>query len=119
MLFMAVCMIFQLTGCSGGSYAISSGNIEASDHSLSGKYDSFSGNYFRNVTWEKDKTVRFDMMIDTRDGNLYAVVIDPDGNVTGIQEGSIYLVPKTGKYRVRVNGDKHNGEFLLTWMVGE
>jgi predicted Zn-dependent protease len=107
---------FILTGCSGGSYAISIGQLTSSSNSISGEYRSFSGYYFKEVTFEKGDAIHFNYSVSTKKGTFSAKLMNSSGReVNEIRNDQTIEITKTDQYKVRVEGKKHKGSFYLSW----
>lgn len=118
LLFLAVLISFNIVGCSGGSHVISIGEIESSKNQMSGEYKSFSGHYYKNVTINKDETLTLNFLVETKKGKLVAKVIDSDGNtIKTIKPGDKVEIDQSGKYKLQVEGEKHKGNFTLSWKI--
>jgi len=106
-----------LAGCSGGSYAIRSGRIDVFNDSIEGAYKSFSGYFYKEIKLEKGEIIRFCLDESTSCGRISFKIENPDGKIIAdIGSDLIWEVPKEGKYRIYAQGDKHGGEFCLTWV---
>ncbi|WMJ81097.1 hypothetical protein RBU49_02245 [Clostridium sp. MB40-C1] len=111
-------IISLLMGCSGGSYKISKGDIKASDNSINGNYGSFTGNYFKKVKFEKNEDIKFDFEISNIKGKISAKVKDSQENtVAEIDKSKLVKMDKADTYTIQVEGENHEGGFVLTWNV--
>lgn len=118
LIFFAVLISLNLVGCSGGSHVISIGEIESTKNKLSGEYKSFSGHYYKNVTINNDETLTLNFLVDTEKGELVAKVIDSNGNtIKTLNPGDKVEVDQSGKYKLQVEGEKHKGNFTLSWKI--
>lgn len=105
-----------LTGCTGGSYTIRIGELSSSSHSISGEYDLFSGYYFKEVKFAKGDTVQFTYSVSTEQGSLSARLLNSSGKVIkDITSDTTVLITKSDTYKVRVDGQKHQGNFNISW----
>lgn len=105
-----------LAGCSGGSYKLLVGDIKAAGSSIAGSYRGFTGEYFKQVKFEEGRTVRFSYSNHTISGQLTARVIDPEGrSLVELSGQDSVVIPKTGQYKVIVNGSDHEGSFMVSW----
>ena len=111
-----VLLILSLAACSGGSSKITVGEIKPSENSLTGEYHSFSGYYFKKVKLKEGETLKIKFSAETEQGNLIAKVIDSEGETikTLNPEDSVTL-SQSGKYKFQVEGEKHKGNFTLSW----
>jgi len=106
------------TGCNGGSYAIRSGSINIYNDFMDGEYKSFSGYFYKELELEKGEIVRFCLDEKTSCGNLSFGLEDGEGNrIAEIKDGFILEVPESGSYRIFAQGEKHEGEFCLSWIA--
>ncbi len=106
-----------LTGCNGGSYAIRSGSINIYNDFMDGEYKSFSGHFYKELELEKGEIIRFCLDEKTSCGNLSFGLEDGEGKrIAEIENGFIFEVPEAGSYRIFAQGEKHGGEFCLSWV---
>jgi hypothetical protein len=118
LLLLTLFMFINLAGCSGGSYRITIGDIDSTKNNISGEYNSFSGHYFKNVTLSNGKALALKFVAETKKGELDAKVIDSDGNtVKTIEPGDTFDLEQPGKYKLQVEGEKHQGNFELSWEI--
>ncbi|WP_400243824.1 hypothetical protein AB3U99_21730 [Niallia sp. JL1B1071] len=116
MLFLMVLLLFNVAGCSGGSYAISIGEIESSKNSIVGEYNSFSGDYFKKVNVEKGDSYKVSFSVYTEEGELTAKVMDSNGEtLKTLKDGDTFTLNQLGTYKLQVEGEKHRGSFALSW----
>ncbi|WP_462413597.1 hypothetical protein [Neobacillus sp. Marseille-QA0830] len=109
-----------LVGCSGGSYAIRTGELTSSTNSMSGNYTKFTGYYFREVKFAKGDEIHFDYSVLTKSGSLAATVVDSSGKkIADIHDDETINIPKEDTYKIRVNGDGHKGSFNIMWDVAK
>lgn len=112
----AVCLLFLLAGCSGGSYVITVGEVNAKKDRIEGEYHSFSGKYFKRTTVEDNETLSVHFAAETEQGSLITKIIDANGEtVQTLMPGDTFRLKKPGKYKFQVEGEKHKGNFKLTW----
>lgn len=118
LLFLLVLVVFILAACSGGSYAITIGGIDASQNELSGKYQSFSGHYFKKVTVADGETLAITFKAKTEKGKLLAKVINSDGKtVKTLDAGDTTTLQTPDHYKLQVEGKHHKGNFTLSWKI--
>lgn len=111
-----VLLLVVLTGCSGGSYVIGVGEINVSQQSLTGEYNSFSGHYFKKVKIVQGEALNVAFSAVTEKGDLLAKVIDDDGKVIEtLAVGDQISIKQPGQYKLQVEGEKHKGSFTLSW----
>lgn len=120
-----IAIIFTVTAflasCEGGSYTIINGDVDARTHSISGKYQEFSGTYFRKVRFDKQNEVMFELQTETEEGSLEARVLLPDDRILLELKGSgptsekHIEVPESCVYTIVAEGDGHRGSFSLRW----
>lgn len=116
---LAFFLIFLLTGCSGGSYVISVGEIEAKKDCIKGDYHSFSGKFFKKVTVDDGETLSVHFHAETEQGTLIAKIIDSNGKtIQTLVPDHSFRLKKPGKYKFQVEGEKHKGNFNLAWKTG-
>ncbi|MBN2853478.1 MAG: hypothetical protein JXQ23_12150 [Clostridia bacterium] len=114
-LLISLC-ISSLVACTGGSYLLVKGGFSSSDSRLEGQYSTFTGDYYRKVTLTEGDSLTFSFLQNTIEGSLTATVNDKNKNVVfDITDGAAFKVEKTGQYRITVHGEKHNGNFIITW----
>lgn len=122
-IFLVTCVML-LVGCSGGgSYKITIGEVEFNKKSVSGSYKEFSGYKYKNIKLEEGSTISLDLEVKTKEGSLTVKILDDEDNEMlnmssdiEEQEKSLFI-ENTGTYKIRVEGDKHKGEFKLGWDV--
>ncbi len=106
------------TGCNGGSYAIRSGSINIYNDFMDGEYESFSGHFYKELKLEKGEIIRFCLDEKTSCGNLsFGLENDEGKRIAEIEDGFIWQVPEAGSYRIFAKGEKHGGEFCLSWVA--
>jgi predicted RNA-binding protein YlqC (UPF0109 family) len=111
-------MVLGLVGCSGGSYSIMSGGIQASKNGLSGSYSSFSGHYYKKVKLEDGKTMTVTLSAQTEKGELAGKVINSSGKtIETLKAGETVKVNTPDQYKLQVEGQKHKGGFILSWKI--
>lgn len=111
-------MFLNLVGCSGGSYAITIGEIDSTKDNMSGEYNSFSGHYYKNVTLDEGKKLTLTFLAETKKGELVAKVIDSDDNtLKTLEPGDTVSLNQSGTYKIQVEGEKHKGNFKLSWKI--
>lgn len=116
--FIMVLMVSNLVSCSGGSYRITIGEINSTQNVMSGKYNSFSGYYFKKVKLEDGENLKVAFSVDTEKGILNAKVIDSDGKtIKTLSTGETVTINQPGQYKLQVEGDKHKGNFTLCWKI--
>lgn len=109
-------IIFSLTACSGGSSIITVGEIKPSENAITGEYHSFSGYYFKKVKLKEGDTLEVTFSAETEEGNLIAKVIDSEGEtVKTLNPEDTVTLSHPGKYKFQVEGEKHKGNFTLSW----
>ncbi len=107
-----------LAGCSGGSRVITFGEIEITENDMRGSYSSFTGNYFKNVKIEEGATLTVSFSVNTEKGELTADVLDSEGETLAVVEpGGTVVIDDPGKYKLQVEGNKHKGNFTLSWEI--
>ncbi len=112
-------IIMVLTGCSKSSYIIKNGSIEKEKNKISGFYDYFNGykEYYINLDkGEHEVTIE----TNSDDGNL-SILINEE-KVFNSKESDIKLQKlevKNKKNKIRVEGDNHQGDFIITWIKSE
>lgn len=105
-----------LIGCSGGSYTVHIGELSSSSNSISGEYDRFSGYYFKEVKFAKGDTVQLTYSVSTEQGSLSARLLNSSGKVIkDITSDTTVQITKNDTYKVRVDGQKHQGNFNISW----
>ena len=119
LLIVIVLMGLFIAGCSqGGSYKLIMGDIHAGEDNIKGSYSSFSGNYYKKVRLNKNTKIYLELTAETETGLITAQLIDPEENkIFEIKEGSQKkkLIKESGKYKIKVVGEDHNGSFELRW----
>lgn len=114
--FFIVLLPLLLIGCSGGSYTITIGGLTSDSNSISGQYNSFSGNYFKKVTFEQGDLIHFDYSVSTKKGILAVKLLNSSGKVIEeINKDHTILITKKDTYKIRVEGKKHQGSFYVSW----
>lgn len=116
----AVCLLVlllsNLIACSGGSYAISVGEVESTKNSIVGEYNSFSGKYFKKVHLKEGESYTITFSVTTEKGELIAKVIDSNGEtLETLSAGDTFTLNEFGRYKLQVEGEKHRGSFTLSW----
>lgn len=115
---LVVLMVLTPVSCSGGSYSITIGKIDSSGNQLNGKYNSFSGYYFKEVKLTKGETMSVTFSATTEKGKITARVIDSNGKtIKTLNTGDTVSLNQPGKYKLQVEGKKHKGEFTLSWNI--
>lgn len=118
LLFVTIFLSVNLVGCTGGSYSITIGGIDATKNNMSGEYQSFSGYYFKEVYLEKGKELTLGFLAETEKGNLVAKVIDSEGKIVKtLNPDDTANVIQSGEYKLQVEGEKHQGNFTLSWKI--
>ncbi|WP_079710335.1 hypothetical protein [Paraliobacillus ryukyuensis] len=118
LLLVTVMIAFFLMGCTGGSYAITVGEIDTSQNSLSGEYQSFTGNYYRSVELDNDAILSLSFDVVTNKGELSAKVIQANGEtIKTINPNEQVEIDEPGKYKLMIEGKEHQGSFLLEWEI--
>lgn len=113
-----VIILVMFTGCSGGSYRITVGDIGVSHQKMSGKYSSFTGHYFKTIKIRSGETLAVHFSSVTKKGTLTASVINSEGRkIKSIETDDTVQIDKPGKYKLQVNGKKHKGHFTLSWKI--
>lgn len=85
---------------------------------MSGKYNCFSGHYFKKVKIEDCQTLSATFSAETEKGNLIAKVIDTEGPTRKeLQEGDTVTINTLGEYKLQVEENKHKGNFTLSWEI--
>lgn len=108
--------IFFTAGCSGSSYTITTGDLNSSVNSISGKYHSFNGYYYKSAKFTQGDFIEFDLTLKTEAGKFSALLLDPDGKVIAeINKDKTARIDTTGTYKVQINGSHHKGSFILQW----
>lgn len=118
-----VTIVILIAGCSGGNYTITIGEVDFKKDSASGSYERFNGYKYKDIKLEEGNIINLNLNVITEEGCLEVKVLDKENNemlimdsYTVEQEQQLFI-EKTGKYKIRVEGDKHKGEFLLEWDV--
>ncbi|WP_084780324.1 hypothetical protein [Bacillus massilinigeriensis] len=115
---LVIVMSFSLFGCSGGSYRITIGEIEAFNNKIYGEYNSFTGHYFKKIKVKDGETLRATFSADTKKGKIHAKVIDSNGKtIQFLESGETLKLKEPDKYKMQVEGKKHKGEFTLSWEI--
>lgn len=113
---LSLLLLFFLVSCSGGSYRISVGDIDATNHELKGEYLSFTGNYFKKVKLDEGDSLLVSFHSITQKGTLQARIINSEGTVVKeLSDGEIYQLNKPDHYKFEVQGQKHKGSFIISW----
>lgn len=115
--------IMILTSCSMGSYKIIKGDVDFNKDSVSGSYEEFNGYKSTSVKLEEGSTICLNLKVKTEEGSLVVEVIDEKDNVmlnmnSDVEEQELNI-KSTGTYKIRVEGDKHKGEFKLDWNINK
>ncbi|QVK20948.1 hypothetical protein KHQ82_01025 [Mycoplasmatota bacterium] len=114
-------ILLLLTGCSGGSYKITIGEIDFNKDGVSGAYKEFNGYQFTSIKLEEGDTISFNLEVTTEEGNFTVKILDSEGDIilsiNSDEHSKDLLIEHTGTYRIQVEGDKHEGEFDLVWYV--
>lgn len=106
----------SLSACSGGSYSMSFGSINAYGNSISGSYDTFNGNYYKQAQFKQGESVDFQVSLNTESGEFSAELIDSSGiTVTKLDKDKVVKIAKTGTYKIQVDGTRHKGNFAISW----
>ena len=117
-LFIVILIVAALTGCSGDSRVITIGDIEITKIDMRGNYSCFTGNYYKNVKVKEGESLAVAFSVNTEKGKLTAEVLDADGEaVTSIEPGGTVVIDESGKYKLQVRGEKHKGDFTLSWEI--
>ncbi|WP_428910809.1 hypothetical protein [Niallia sp. Krafla_26] len=107
--------LFNIVGCSGGSYTITIGEIDSKKDHISGEYNRFSGHYFKKVTLDSDQKLSLNFLAETMSGELIAKVIDSDGDtIRTLKPGNTTTLDQPDQYKMQVEGEKHQGSFKLS-----
>ncbi|MGG0720552.1 hypothetical protein ABE096_23680 [Robertmurraya massiliosenegalensis] len=115
-LFLMVLLLSNLVACSGGTYVISIGEVESTNNSIIGEYDSFSGEYFKKVNIANGESYTITFSVRTEKGELIAKVINSDGEtLKTLKDGDSFTLNHSGSYKLQVEGEKHRGNFTLSW----
>ena len=104
------------SGCTYGSHSIRSGSIDMSSSEISGSYSKFNGFKQKKFDFIKGDKVNFNTEIKTESGNLSITVLDEnDSIIHEIDESgqTTVNIEKNGNYYVRVDGQKHKGNFSI------
>lgn len=107
---------FILTACSGGSYSVRSGKIEAEKDRLYGSYQRFDGTYYRKVVLDEGDRLQFDLSVRTEEGTLEAIMLNSEEEkLLTISDGDTITVTEKGTYTMQVEASEHAGSFELHW----
>lgn len=110
-----------LTACSNGSYKIINGDLDFQKDYVSGSYEEFNGYQSKYIEFEEENIVVFNLNVKTEKGLLEVKVLDSEDQVilkmnSVIKEQKKELrIAKTEKYKVKIIGNNHKGEFELNW----
>lgn len=116
--FVILLMLVVLASCSGGSRVITFGDIEITENDMRGNYSSFTGNYYKNVKLEEGETLTVTFSVNTEKGKLTAEVLNTDGKkVAVVEPGETVEIDEPGKYKLQAEGEKHKGNFTLSWTI--
>lgn len=109
-------IVLTFTGCSGGTYTISKGNIGVSDSGITGNYSNFNGKYYKKVKFDKGDKIIFHLDIRSVKGKIKCELIYPEGKpVVELKDNKRIKIPKDGEYKVQLDGKDHEGNFMIYW----
>ncbi|QVK18714.1 hypothetical protein KHQ81_03105 [Mycoplasmatota bacterium] len=117
MTFMLMISLLIISGCSGGSYKITVGNLDTTSNSIQGSYKTFDGNYFKTVKLEEGDVIHFHFRETTKKGTIKAKLLLNDKVITMIEDDSEVTIDKKGSYKVKVYADNHGGTFTVSWDI--
>ena len=108
-----------LTGCSWNSYIIKKGSIKIKENEIIGSYEYFNGHKEYDVKL-KDKEHEISIKNNSEKGNLI-VYFDKEEMFNSNENYEITekLEFKGRINKIRVEGDKHKGDFTITWETVE
>lgn len=94
------------------------GQVDSAKNNLSGEYNSFSGHYFKKVKLDHNEELVLNFSAVTKKGELFAKVIDADGEtIKTLNPGDKAVLNQSGEYKLQVEGEKHQGSFMLSWEI--
>ena len=113
-----ICLLVAilLVSCSGGSYKITIGDINASDNKISGEYSGFSGYYYKQEKFNQGEIIKFNFSANTINGEISACIVDSNGKIVKeIKNEESIKIDKNDTYKIQVQGTNHEGNFILSW----
>lgn len=119
-LLVIVSAIILLSGCTYGS-STSLKSVESNTSSMmSMRYERFNGYKATNIKVKEDNPIDVNFDIVSDKGKLNMSITDEEGE--SVYEGkevptSSFVVrpDKSGKYKLKVQGEKHSGSYKITW----
>lgn len=119
-LVLCMMMVFQLVGCTSGSYSVLLANEKNTSNSISMKYSKFNGYKQTTLTLKENETVDVSVDIVTSEGHLDLSIIDENEQSayqgTDIPTSSFKVtLDKAGKYKIKVSADNHSGSYAISW----
>lgn len=121
LVLMAACLIL-LSGCSGGSYKISVGEIRQSNNRIWGTYRRFTGHYYTTLNLHRNDVVHVNYRFKSEDkGTISARIVEPDGATLKTIDSprDEITIKKNGTHKLIVEGDRHRGGFVLNWVLNK
>ena len=120
LIFLLIVIVSTLafTGCT--RKLMWSGN-SGKDH-IEARYKKFTGTEKKAIRLEEGDILSIDYQSEVDEGTLSLTVTDPDGDevvsLTADTAGTQNVdVPKSGKYMLRIKGDKTGGSFKIKWSI--
>ncbi len=117
-----VIIILFSTGCTQGSYRIRTGEVEFSPGYASGSYTRCHGYKEQVIKAEAGEVYTISNLVRTDEGELQTLMLGPDRAVFGEFSGTgemVLQISQSGRYRIRVSAQEHQGSFALSWSVDE
>ncbi|WP_024831214.1 hypothetical protein [Ruminiclostridium josui] len=119
-LLVIVSAIILLSGCTYGSYT-SLKSVESNTSSMmSMRYERFNGYKATNIKVKEDNPIDVNFDIVSDKGKLNMSITDEEGE--SVYEGKevptssfVVRLDKSGKYKLKVQGEKHSGSYKITW----
>lgn len=101
------------------------GEVDFSKDGASGSYEEFSGYKATSLKLEEGVSINLNLKVKTDTGSLAVEILDDADNVVlklnsdREEQEEEAVIKSTGKYKIKVAGDKHKGEFKLAWKINK
>ncbi len=111
-------LAFILCSCTYGSYTMKKGKTRFLKDECSASYETFNGYIARNFNI-KEESLAFTFSYhsnDTNEGKLELNISgDEEKTYSDLLNGDINFSLAPGKYKIKIIGSEHSGEFSLKW----
>ena len=112
-------LLMIITGCSKSSYLIKNGSIEKTKNKIKGSYDYFNGYREYDINLENGK-YEINIKTTSDEGKLTILINNEEVFTSSESDEKLEkLEIKEKKNKIRVEGDNHKGDFIISWKKSE